>query len=83
MFGHAKHYIGFVEKDLDARINKHKSGAGSKLMKAVTNANIGWHVCRVWQEGDRNFERKLKNGAHSSRHCPICNPKKKEFLFVR
>lgn len=77
-FKHAKHYIGFVESDLKARIERHKNGSGAKLLRAVNNAGITWKVSRVWEEDDRTFERKLKNGSHSSRHCPICNPKKNE-----
>jgi hypothetical protein len=38
----------------------------------VTDAGIGFQVARTWDGEDRAFERKLKNGKHSSRLCPIC-----------
>lgn len=71
-YKHARHYIGFTESNLEQRIDSHRKGTGSNLMKVVTNAGINWEVVRVWEDGDRNFERRLKNASHSSRHCPIC-----------
>lgn len=72
---HASHYLGFVESDLEQRIKKHKGGYGSKLMAALKKAGIGWSVVRIWETGDRNFERQLKNQHGSAPYCPICNPK--------
>jgi predicted GIY-YIG superfamily endonuclease len=77
-FKHARHYIGYAENDLEQRIEKHKSGFGAKLMRAVTNAGIEWKVVRVWNEGDRTFERKLKNWKKSSCLCPECTGSKKK-----
>lgn len=73
-FHHANHYLGFVESNLEQRIKKHKGGYGSKLMAALKRAGIGWSVVRIWETGDRNFERKLK-GHSNTPYCPICNPK--------
>ncbi len=70
-FKHAKHYLGFTD-DLERRIERHKRGDGSKLIAAVVKANIGFVLARVWPEGDRNFERKLKNGKNTPRLCPLC-----------
>ena len=50
---HAQHYIGFVDKNLQQRINKHKSNKGAKLLVAVNNKGIQWEVVSVWEEGDR------------------------------
>lgn len=75
---HAQHYIGFVDEpthSLDKRVEYHRSGRGSKLLKAVMKKGIEFSVVRIWGEGDRNFERKLKNRKKSSQLCPICNPK--------
>lgn len=72
---HARHYLGFCVEDLEARIDRHAKGTGSKLMRAVVKAGIRFAVVRVWEEGDRNFERKLKNRKNTPRLCPICNPK--------
>lgn len=77
---HAQHYIGFVDEPvhkLGKRVEYHRKGKGSKLLKALVEKEIGFSVIRTWDDGDRNFERKLKNQKKSSRLCPICNPKLK------
>lgn len=72
---HAQHYIGFVESDLIQRIELHLSNRGAKLLAAVNNQGIRWQVVRVWLEGDRHFERKLKNYKKSRCFCPVCKGK--------
>lgn len=75
---HAKHYIGFVDggkKELEARLKHHRAGTGAKLMKVVTDAGISFKLARVWPDGDRHFERHLKNMKKSSKYCPICRVK--------
>lgn len=77
---HAQHYIGFVDSPkhtLEARLEYHKNGNGSKLMKAVVANGIPYSVARTWTDGDRNFERKLKNMKKARTLCPVCNPKVK------
>ena len=74
-YKHAQHYLGFVESDLEARIAKHKAGTGAKLLRIVNNVGIKWNVVRTWKDGDRSFERRLKNMGSSKRHCPICKKK--------
>ena len=69
---HAQHYLGFVERNLKQRIKKHKSGSGAKLLAALNRAGIAWDVVRVWQDGDRHFERKLKNRKKARCLCPVC-----------
>lgn len=73
---HAQHYIGFVEEQhrLESRVNYHRNGRGSKFLKAVSEKSISFRVVRVWAEGDRNFERKLKNRKKAWLLCPVCNP---------
>lgn len=73
---HAEHYLGFVERNLPRRIKKHKSGAGAKLLAALNRAGIDWEVVRVWKDGDRHFERKLKNYKKARCFCPVCGAKK-------
>jgi predicted GIY-YIG superfamily endonuclease len=75
-YHHAQHYIGFAESDVDARLERHRAGSGSKLLRAVAEADIPFDVVKVWEDGDRTFERKLKNQKKSHRHCPVCNAKK-------
>lgn len=78
---HARHYIGFTpgkgKRALNKRMTKHKNGTGSKFLNAVNKAGIGWNVVRTWDEGDRTFERKLKNQKKSSCFCPECIAAKK------
>lgn len=78
-FKHAKHYIGFAEnqRTFEIRLEHHKKGRGAKLMDAITKAGIGFTVSRTWPDGDRNFERKLKNRKKSSQICPHCIAAKK------
>ena len=78
-FKHAKHYIGFCEfGNLEKRMEAHRKGNGSKLMKAVTEAGIDWEVANIYENVDRGFERKLKNQKNSARFCPFCNDKLKQ-----
>lgn len=82
-YKHARHYIGFCkEGGLDARIEKHRKGSGARLMEVITKAGIGFDVARVWSDGDRTFERKLKNMKNAKRLCPFCNNKPKIFKAV-
>jgi len=76
-YKHANHYIGFTDGALEDRIAKHRNGTGAKLLKVINDAGIGWNVVRTWEDGDRTFERKLKNRKKSSDLCPICKCKKK------
>ena len=69
---HAQHYIGFVETDLLQRIELHLSNKGAKLLAAVNNQGIRWQVVRIWLEGDRRMERKLKNYKKARCFCPVC-----------
>jgi len=68
--GQAQHYLGYTE-DLEARLEAHASGNGSRLMEVITEAGISWTVAKTW-EGDRSLERRLKNQHNSPRLCPIC-----------
>lgn len=78
-YKHAQHYIGFVEDDEDVlqRLAKHQKGIGSKMLRAVNRAGIQYFIARCWPGYTRTQERELKNKKHSSRLCPICNPKVK------
>lgn len=76
-FKHARHYVGFAhEGNLEKRIEHHRNGTGSRLMRAVTLAGIPWTVVRTWPDGDQYFERRLKNQCSSDTFCPVCNPKR-------
>ncbi len=67
---HARHYVGFSE-DLPGRIQKHRNGQGAAFMKAIAKEHISWHVSHIW-DGDRTFERMVKDQHHASHLCPTC-----------
>lgn len=69
-YRHARHYLGFAE-DLDARLERHASGHGARLMEVVTAAGITWRCVRTWQ-GGRKLERQLKNRKEAPALCPVC-----------
>lgn len=70
-FKHARHYLGWTG-NLKRRVERHKSGHGSRLMAAVNQAGIDWQVVRTWKRVDRNEERRLKNRGGHARLCPVC-----------
>jgi len=76
---HARHYLGFADtvESIPKRIERHQRGDGAKLTKAASQAGIELQLARTWPEGNRDFERKLKNGKRGPRLCPICNEEKK------
>lgn len=73
-YEHAQHYLGFCESEegLDSRFKYHESGRGSRLLAAVSSAGIKFTLARLWR-GSRNDERRIKNGGHSRRYCPLCH----------
>ncbi len=75
-FHHAQHYIGFVDHEkghtVESRVEYHRAGRGSKILKAVTNAGIGFKIADIWPEADRNEERRMKNCKKARKFCPIC-----------
>jgi predicted GIY-YIG superfamily endonuclease len=70
-FKHARHYLGYAE-DLDARLERHRSGDGARLLAVLKSAGIAWRCVRTWQ-GDRKLERQLKNRHNAPKLCAICS----------
>lgn len=71
--GQAQHYIGWAQA-LEARITHHRNGtSGVAIMAAVSQRGLKFEVARVWEAGDRTFERHLKNSKAAPRLCPICS----------
>jgi predicted GIY-YIG superfamily endonuclease len=69
--GHAGHYCGYTS-NLRARVAAHEAGDSAKLIEAITRNDIRFVVCRVWPDGDRDLERKIKQANNGPRFCPIC-----------
>jgi len=76
---HAQHYIGWAKdkRTMNARIKHHAGGTSrARIMEVIHAQGIGFQVVKTWVEGDRNFERRLKNQKHAWRHCLICRAAK-------
>lgn len=75
-YHHARHYLGFTS-DLETRLALHARPNGSshhRLMQVIHAAGIGFSVARVWPDGDRELERRLKRRKAGPRLCPLCQP---------
>jgi hypothetical protein len=70
---HAQHYLGSTELTVEERVDRHLSGDGSPLVRAVVAAGIGVKVARTWK-GGRRLEKKFKRAQHNRALCPICTP---------
>src|SRR5215210_6715125 len=68
----ARHYLGFAEHDVDARIEQHLRRRGSPLVAAVLAAGGVVTLERIWTGADRGFERRLKRRHETPRLCPRC-----------
>jgi hypothetical protein len=73
-YKHAAHYLGYSESEhtIEQRLEDHKAGRGAKLLAALNRAGVGYSIARIWKDGDRKFERRLKKGKNIKTHCPIC-----------
>jgi predicted GIY-YIG superfamily endonuclease len=75
---HARHYIGFVDGDIDqvqARLAEHRAGWGAKILAECNRRGIAYDVVAT-RPGDRAEERRLKRYHKGSQICPICSPSK-------
>lgn len=70
---HAKHYVGLAD-DLPARLERHASGSGARMLAVCVERGITWRLVRTWT-GDRRLERQLKNRKNTPTLCPVCNAK--------
>ena len=72
---HAKHYLG-SSTDVVGRMDAHRRGQGSRLLRAVNGAGIGYQVVRLWRYNSetqaRRYEAQLKRQQHNGRLCPVC-----------
>lgn len=81
-YKHARHYIGYTD-NLDQRMHEHELGSkGARLLQVVRDAGINFRVVRIWPDGDRNFERRLKNYKKSSCLCPVCTMERRKAIEI-
>jgi len=69
--GHARHYLGYAD-DVTERLARHRQGRGGRLLKVAVSRGIGFDVVRVWPDGDRALERRLKRLKNGPGLCPVC-----------
>lgn len=72
--GRAQHYIGWSTDEI-ARIERHATGHGAKIMAAVHAAGIEARVVRTWPRTTRATEKKLKARHNARVFCPSCTPR--------
>lgn len=70
-YKHAKHYLGYAE-NVESRFALHKVGGGARLTQVAVQAGCQLILARVWEDGDRQLERKLKNRKDAPALCPVC-----------
>ena len=78
-FGHAQHYLGYAS-NFEKRMEKHRKGTGSNLIKKIQEAGIEWEVVRKWENVGPQAEAELKRFHNNRRLCPLCQG---QFAFER
>lgn len=69
---HARHYLGWTERDVVDRLAEHLRGAGSPLVRAAVERGSRVSLVRTWPARTRHEERRLKRNSHIPRLCPAC-----------
>ena len=68
----SQHYLGYA-RNVPARVAHHAAGtSGARLPAVMHEAGIGFTVARVWPDGDRALERRLKRWNKGRALCPAC-----------
>lgn len=75
-YRHARHYCGFTT-DLEARLKRHATDHGARLLQVIAGAGITYVLARTWTGVTRARERALKNQGGAARRCPICLAERK------
>lgn len=77
-YRHAKHYLGWTERELEARLHEHLTGQGSPLVYSMckqegitTVEQLRACVAQTWA-ADRHWERTIKNRGGKAKSCPVC-----------
>jgi predicted GIY-YIG superfamily endonuclease len=71
-YQHASHYVGFTT-DLERRLEQHRRGATSPLVRCAVAAGIEIFLARTWENVTVDFETWLHNRSHKRLACPICS----------
>jgi predicted GIY-YIG superfamily endonuclease len=70
-YRHARHYTGWTT-DLKGRLDAHRRGDGSKFMRYIRAAGIGFTLARTWPGTTKDREDSIKHQGGASRFCPEC-----------
>lgn len=77
----ARHYVGYTIRPLDQRVDEHRQGQGSRLVKYALDHGNDFRVVRFWEFSSpvdaRRAELRVKDCGHTPRLCPRCTPKPK------
>jgi len=68
----AAHYTGSAD-DLRARLAKHGTSEGARLLQVQRERGGSWHLARTWP-GGKYEERAIKEWKQGPRLCPDCTP---------
>jgi len=69
--GKQRHYLGYTS-NLAQRWGDHQAGHGSDLTKLAAKQGARMTLARVWPNGSRDLEIKLKQSGHFERNCAVC-----------
>jgi len=72
VYGRCQHYIGFTI-NLPQRMALHQSGHGARITSIAVKKGIRWEVVRVWEDGDKEIERRLKKSGPAKKYCKLCS----------
>ncbi len=82
-YRHARHYLGYAQ-NLEERLQRHRAGNGARLIQVIRAAGIDFVVARVWSDGDRHLERRLKRWHKTRSLCPMCRaPQRRQHVTAR
>ena len=68
-----QHYIGWAESWPDRiAIQRAGNGDAARLCQVAKERGIDFIIARIWPDGDKALERRLKNQHNTRRLCPVC-----------
>lgn len=72
----ARHYLGYAKGGLEGvqrRLRKHLRRKGGRLPAVAVARGIPIRLARVWLDGDRSLEARLRKRGAYARICPYCD----------
>lgn len=72
-----QHYLGWTNRSVEERVLDHLNDGPRAARVVVAAVQYGCEIrlARVWPEGDRTLEAKMKKAKTGFRRvCPVCSP---------